>query len=209
MLEIDGTLEDAEEIEDSDCRDIDEERAENGEKMDGSDDLSSTAHSGSEDSMSGKDSESSNDSVNSDCHSDSSDEESEETIFQKVLYEGCNLSIGASCLLIIQFTRKYKLARKALNDLLTLIRLHFPGNTENKLPKTHRQLIKHVMPMLGKIKKVKVCSTCSQGVKEDDVNCTNGHQLTKGKPVQGDTFFLKIPLEPQLKLLVEGILCFI
>ena len=59
--------------------------------------------------------------------SDASDEaEDEVDIFPKMLYTGSNLSVGASCLLIIQFCRKCKLSRKAQNDLLSLIILHFP-----------------------------------------------------------------------------------
>ena len=52
-------------------------------------------------------------------------------VFTKSIYEGSNLSIGASCILITQFSRKYKLPRKAQNDLLTLLKLHCPCFTPN------------------------------------------------------------------------------
>ncbi|XP_020906136.1 uncharacterized protein LOC110244272 [Exaiptasia diaphana] len=181
------------------CMGIGYIESEVGEVIRDSDDLSSTLHSENED-LRIEDSDSDGD---SESHSTSSDDDFEDTIFQKKLYEGCNLSLWSSCTLIIQFSRKYKLARKAQTDLLTLIRLHCPGNIENNLPKTHSQLIKHAMPSLGKIEKIKVCNVCSQGVKLNEDECSNGHQLKKGKPVNGDTFVLQIPLEPQLKVIVE------
>ena len=52
-------------------------------------------------------------------------------VFKTTLYEGSKLSIGRSCLLIVQFYRKYGLPRIAVNDLLTLIALHCPEKIEN------------------------------------------------------------------------------
>lgn len=159
------------------CMGIGYIESEAGEVIRDSDNLSSTLHSENED-LRIEDSDSDGD---SESHSTSSDDDFEDTIFQKKLYEGCNLSLGSSCTLIIQFARKYKLARKAQTDLLTLIRLHCPGNIENNLPKTHSQLIKRVMPSLRKIEKIKVCNDCSQGVKLNEDKCSNGHQMKKRK----------------------------
>lgn len=139
---------DGEEIENGDFGEMQEEQSQDSEEIenhdsDGQDgeELSyTTSHSielTSEDSEFESSSKSGSDSDNS-----SNTSRVEEDIFQEQLYEGCNLSFGASYLLIIQFTRKYKLARKALKSLLKLIRLHCPRNVEINLPKTPRDLIK-------------------------------------------------------------------
>lgn len=67
------------------------------------------------------------DSSGNDISSDESDKDSylpddgsdRANVFSKSIYKGSNLSVGASCILITQFSRKYKLPLKAQNDLLT------------------------------------------------------------------------------------------
>lgn len=63
-------------------------------------------------------------------------------MFMKSIYEGSNLSVGASCILITRFSRKYKLPCKAQNDLLTLLKLHCPEGVEIALPQTYKELLK-------------------------------------------------------------------
>lgn len=61
------------------------------------------------------DDSSGNDSSSDESDSDSflSDDGSDRAnIFMKSIYEGSNLSVGTSCILITQFSRKYKLPRK-------------------------------------------------------------------------------------------------
>ena len=82
----------------------------------------------------GEELDSCDDSSGNDSSSDESDKDSflpddgsdRANVFSKSIYEGSNLSVGASCILITQFSRKYKLPRKAQNDLLTLLKLHCP-----------------------------------------------------------------------------------
>ena len=59
------------------------------------------------------------------------------------------MSVGASCILIMQFSLKYKLPRKAQSDLLTLIKLHCPEEVEIALPQTYKELLKKIMPSLA------------------------------------------------------------
>lgn len=80
-----------------------------------------------------------NDSSSDDSDKDSfiSDDGSDlANVFTKSIYEGSNLSVGASCILITQFSCKYKVPRKAQNDLLTLLKLHCPEGVEIALPQT-------------------------------------------------------------------------
>ena len=125
------------------------------------------------------------------------------------LYEGSKLSIGRSCLLIAQFYRKYGLPRIAVNDLLTLIALHCPEKIEHSLPRSRQELIRKVRPLQHKFKKQKLCSVYNKAIENTAAECEDGHTQTAGKPSHGDTFFLYIPLEPQLRMLIEGKFCYI
>lgn len=114
----------------------------------------------------------------------------------KSIYEGSNLSVGASCILIMRFSRKYKLPCKAQNDLLTLLKLHCPEGVEIALPQTYKELLKKTTPLLANIAKVWVCSICTKKIEGD------AHPV--GRPTKEDSYFIELPLEPQLKMVIEG-----
>lgn len=76
------------------------------------------------------------------------------------------MSVGASCILIMQFSFKYKLPRKAQSDLLTLIKLHCPEEVEIALPQTYKELLKKIMPSLANVTKVRVCLICTKKSKK-------------------------------------------
>ena len=138
-----------------------------------------------------------------DEHSFLSDDESDHAnVFTKSIYEGSNLSVGASCILITQFSRKYKLPRKAQNDLLTLIKLHCPEGVEIALPQTYKEMLKKTMPSIANITKVRVCSICTKKIEGDATVCEDGHPV--GRPTKEDSYFIELPLEPQLKMVIEG-----
>ena len=98
---------------------------------------------------------------------------------------------------ITQFSRKYKLPRKAQNDLLTLLKLHCPEGVEITLPQTYKELLKKSMPSLAKIAKERVCSICTKKI-GDAMECEDGHPV--GRPTKEDSY----SLEPQLKMIIEG-----
>ena len=112
------------------------------------------------------------------------------------------MSVGASCILITQFSRKYKLPRKAQNDLLTLLKLHCPDGVEIALPQTYKELLKKTMPPLANIAKVRVCSICTKKIEGDATECEDGHPV--GRPTKEDSYFIELPLEQQLKVVIEG-----
>ena len=156
----------------------------------------------------GEELDSCDDSSRNDSSSDDSDKDSfisddgsdRANVFTKSIYEGSNLSVGASCILITQFSRKYKLPRKAQNDLLTLLKLHCPEGVEIALPQTYKELLKKTMPSLANIAKVRVCSICR--IEGDATECEDGHPV--GRPTKEDSYFIELPLEPQLKMIIEG-----
>ena len=150
------------------------------------------------------------DSSGKDISSDESDKDSylpddgsdRANVFSKSIYEGSNLSVGASCILLTQFSRKYKLPRKAQNDLLTLLKLHCPEGVEIALPQTYKELLKKTMLSLANIAKVRVCSICTKKIEVDATECEDGHLARR--PNKEDSYFIELPLEPQLKMITEG-----
>ena len=131
----------------------------------------------------GEELDSCDDSSGNDSSSDESDKDSfhpddgsdPANVFSKSIYEGSNLSVGASCILIMQFSRKYKLPRKAQHDLLTLLKLHCPEGVEIALSQTYKELFKKTMPSLANIAKVRVCSICTKKIEGDATECEDGH----------------------------------
>ena len=125
-------------------------------------------------------------------------------IFDTSLFDGSTLTLGASSLLILQFCRKYDLPRGGQNDLLKLIALHLPEGLRAKLPKSRTELIRLALPSLNAPDKQKVCTVCNRTVLSTDAACGNGHPQTPGQPRKSDVFFITIPLEPQIRRLIEG-----
>jgi hypothetical protein len=125
---------------------------------------------------------------------------------QKV-YDGCKLTLETSCFLTLQFARKYKLSRKAQKDLLSLIALHFPEGQETRFPKTCNDLVEKAIPSLPKVRKVKVCQTCSKGIDQDTLLCPSDHQQSANTPKKDESYFIPLPIEAQLKTIVEGMDC--
>ena len=146
--------------------------------------------------------ESESDKISSTSSSSNEDDESQElNELEELLFCGSTLTVGASCTLILQFCRKYKLSRKAQDDLLHLVILHCPNDAEQRMPKTHRQLVKKVIPLQKDIHKQHVCTRCNEVVAVDHTECENGHHLGSSKK---QSCFYSIPLEPQLKMLIKG-----
>ena len=113
----------------------------------------------------------------------SDNEEESQDIFKKQIYEGSNFS------------------QKGQNDLLTLLRLHLPENVENNLPRTYKELLKRTIPTM---EKTQVCAVCTKKIAENNTfMCENGHCVNR-KPTKDDSFFIDIPMEPQLKTIIEG-----
>lgn len=73
--------------------------------------------------------------------------------FEELLFDDSGISVGAACLLILKFCQKYKLPRKAQNDLLQLIRQLCPTDAAQKIVKTYRKIIVKTMPLTRKSRK--------------------------------------------------------
>lgn len=58
------------------------------------------------------------------------------------------------------------------------------------------------MPSLANVTKVRVCSICTKKIKEGAIECEDGHPV--GRPSKEDSYFIEVPLEPQLNMVIEG-----
>ena len=58
------------------------------------------------------------------------------------------------------------------------------------------------MPSLANVAKVRVCSICTKKIEGDATECEDGHPV--GRPTKEDSYFIELPLEPQLKMVIEG-----
>ena len=97
------------------------------------------------------------------------------------------------------FVKKYKLPQKARDDLLKLVKQHCPEEAKQQFPKTYSKMLKLLIPVLKKVEKQTVCAACNKVISSSSTLCENGHVDR-----QENSFFYIIPLEPQLKMLLEG-----
>lgn len=58
------------------------------------------------------------------------------------------------------------------------------------------------MPSLANIVKVRVCSICTKKIGGEARECDDGHPV--GRPTKDESYFIELPLEPQLKMVIEG-----
>ncbi|XP_044167389.1 uncharacterized protein LOC122951448 [Acropora millepora] len=57
------------------------------------------------------------------------------------------------------------------------------------------------MLSLANIAKVRVCSICTKKIEGDATECEDGHLAQR--PNKEDSYFIELPLEPQLKMITE------
>ena len=126
-------------------------------------------------------------------------DEDEISMFEMPMYNDANITVGASSILILQFCQKYNLPQKARDDLLKLVKQHCPEEAKQRFPKTYSKMLKLLIPVLKKVEKQTVCAACNKVISSSSTLCENGHVDR-----QENSFFYIIPLEPQLKMLLEG-----
>ena len=137
-----------------------------------------------------------------DSDSSQSNDDEEICVFEKPLYKNANITVGASAVLVVQFCQKYKLSQKARNDLLNLVKQHCPLDGQSQFPKSYKKMLALVMPVLQKGEKQIVCAVCNKVIPLNSTTCKNEH--AEKRIVQENPYFYNIPLESQLKMLLEG-----
>ena len=113
----------------------------------------------------------SQDDCSSDDEIDSALEITSPTNHDEQLFEGSNLTVHASSLLLLQYKLRHRLTEEAMSDLLRLIKMHCPSN--NKCPGAVFQLKKFFPDINYTIKPHHFCSQCMQSVDAGSQTCTN------------------------------------
>ena len=116
---------------------------------------------------------------------------------QFLLYPGAKITLGMSMLLIITFSMRHQLSGTALADLLTLIDLHLIA--PNCFTRSMTTLHKFFKQLKNPVQFHYYCSFCYEyiGIHKRPC-CTNKHCLQDLTKKNGLSYFIVIPLEPQL-----------
>ena len=124
----------------------------------------------------------------------------EEEMEEKPLFSGARITVGASLLLLITFVMRHSLSGVALKDLLTLVDLHLISpNCFTRSMSTLRRFFKELK---NPVQFHYYCCFCYEyiGV-ERRACCTNKHCLQDLTKKNSLSYFIVIPLEPQLEAL--------
>ena len=116
------------------------------------------------------------------------------------LYEGSELTVSSSCLLLKKFRMQHRLTETAFADLLRLISLHCPR--PNKCLTSpylfDKQFGGHKLPMVFH----NFCSNCLCRV-EGDNKCPNPSCKVDLSKFGAKSQFIEVPVEPQLTAILQ------
>ena len=119
------------------------------------------------------------------------------------LYTGARITLGMSLLLIITFAMRHQLSGTALADLLTLIDLHLIS--PNCFTKSMATLHKFFKQLKNPVQFHYYCSFCYEYIGiQKQACCTNKHCLQDLTKKNSLSYFIVIPLEPQLEALLAS-----
>lgn len=119
------------------------------------------------------------------------------------LYDGSNITLGVSLLLIITFAMRHGLSGVALRDLLTLIGVHLIS--PNHFSKSVATLRHFFHRLKNPIQFHHYCSSCCQYIGQEKTKCcTNKHCLQDFTNKESLLYFIIIPLITQLQALLES-----
>lgn len=148
--------------------------------------------------------ESDTDLVASDPSVDSDTTDDEETPslkrlaeFRVPLYDGANITILESYLLLYQYALRHSLSKKALSDLLSVLNVHLPDQAKSapSFYKLKKFFEVHFDDIESTVKYY--CTKCHRQLESNSSTCPN----SCGSSVSA---FLYVPVEPQLKRKLEG-----
>ena len=171
---------------------------------------SSTASSESSSEATTSESTTNETSESSTTYSSSSDEESEDTgstnklkrfcsalpEFTTSLYQGADLSVLDSYILLYEYALRHSLTKQAFAELISLVSVHLPRSAHcaTSFHMLKKYFIEHFNDTSSEVKKY--CTQCHR-LMEDVSSCPSGCEGATNK-------FLYIPIEIQLKRKLEG-----
>ena len=115
------------------------------------------------------------------------------------LYDGADISVFDSFLLIFQFALRHSLTSKAFSELLQLLGAHLPlGAKQASSVYSVKKYFLKLFPS-AKAQEKRYCGNCHRLLQESDEVCTN--QYCSNASVEK---FMASPVGPQLKAKMEG-----
>lgn len=118
-----------------------------------------------------------------------------------LLYEGSQLTVSASSILIMQYKTKHNLTNEAVGDLLQLLKLHCP--TPNKCYRSlylfKKQFLKMKLPSVFHY----FCTSCSWTLRPNTSCCPNqscARDLTQSGAISS---FIELSIETQLQKILQ------
>ncbi len=113
------------------------------------------------------------------------------------LYENADISVSEAILLIMTFSRRFRLSNVATQFLLKLIKVMLP--TENNFITSLKQVKKYFASLDKDTKKIYYCQKC------EEMGDSYG-DLCECEPLsrRSNNYFLALPLEKQLCAILEG-----
>ena len=114
------------------------------------------------------------------------------------LYDGARISVIDSYILMLQYALKHSLTKKAFEELIKLISVHLP--TDTNMPKSIYQLKNFFMQIFPEVVATpyQYCKVCHELLTDMRKICSSGCQSAK----IGE--FIYVPVGPQLKIKLQG-----
>lgn len=142
------------------------------------------------------------------CEDDDNDDQEERQPLQEetsqpeeeqMLYNGANLTLASSILLILNFTLRFSLTGEGLCQLLNLICMHCPSDC--KLPLNKRQFWQWFEDFKQPLVFHKYCSKCHLVLSENDLqNRICGNQLCSSDISDSSvSYFIEVPITKQIQ----------
>lgn len=147
--------------------------------------------------------ESPDESVNEESHLGEVSHEQFPLENEEPLYTGSRLTQAQSFLLILSFVLRHGLTGMALSDLLDLINIHCPENTQ--LTSKHL-FLKELKPVEGHLQCHIYCPNCEYyiGDQDNEGQCVVCHTTwDKNSSLKNGNFFIYLPIQTQLENLLQ------
>jgi len=118
-----------------------------------------------------------------------------------LLYEGADLTVGASSVLLLQFKMRHNLTQEALGDLVELVKLHCPSPNKcfQSLYLFKKQFSDHKLPVMLHY----FCSSCLQTTEDDNQNCQNPSRNKELSAAGAKSSFIEVSIEAQLQKILH------
>lgn len=119
---------------------------------------------------------------------------------RETIYEGCDITLQESKLMIMTFAMRFALSDEALGHLVKLIDSHLPQNSHGSL-----HMFLNDMPKLPEVKTYYYCSEKSFqrlllfGEGEENLQCECSVDCEKSELHSSGKYFIQIPLKDQLE----------